>query len=213
MLFCILISAYPMTGDRVETDSIHVRRSYSDLASSLRKILDQPRFQRWMKGENVDEARSNGGEGAGGGGLIYLLTLLGIGTLGAAVIFLIWGVRSSLITEAHSEETAGEKVKPPTVSSTLDEAERLMSEGDLREAVRAFYLSTLLYLSERKILDYDRSLTNREYLKRLKSYPNLLDTFQTMVHIFDDIWYGQKRCAHETVVEYRRLAERIREVV
>jgi hypothetical protein len=80
-----------------------------------------------------------------------------------------------------------------TSSTALKKAHTLSAGGDYRSAVRYLYLSTLLLLDERDILRYDRTLTNREYVRKLRRAPRLARTFQNVVNVFDRVWYGNQK--------------------
>jgi hypothetical protein len=79
-------------------------------------------------------------------------------------------------------------------------------------AVRYLYLSALLLLEERGLLRYDRSQTNREYLRGVVHRPDLAAILQEVVEVFDRVWYGfqpidEAEVSHYTarVAELRRL--------
>ena len=77
-----------------------------------------------------------------------------------------------------------------TAESALRRAQTLSQGGDYRTAVRYLYLSTLLLLEERGLLRYDRSQTNREYLRSLKGRPELASVLRDVIEVFDRVWYG-----------------------
>lgn len=72
-------------------------------------------------------------------------------------------------------------------------AEALRARGDLRGAVRSLYMSVLLTLSERGIIDYAPTRTNYEYYYTLKADSkarDVIDRFRSMVDDFELVWYG-----------------------
>ncbi len=77
-----------------------------------------------------------------------------------------------------------------TAESALNRAQNLSQTGDYRTAVRYLYLSTLLILEERGLLRYDRSRTNREYLRSVAQRPELAATLRDVIDVFDRVWYG-----------------------
>jgi hypothetical protein len=83
--------------------------------------------------------------------------------------------------------------------------------GDYRVAVRLLYLSTLLLLEERKLLCYDRTLTNREYLGQVADNPSLGEALRPVVDTFDEVWYGQVEPDAGGYEAYARQVDRVRE--
>jgi len=72
-------------------------------------------------------------------------------------------------------------------------AEMLRARGDMRGAVRSLYMSVLLTLSERNIIDYAPTRTNYEYYYMLKADTrarHVIDRFRSMVDGFELVWYG-----------------------
>jgi hypothetical protein len=119
----------------------------------------------------------------------YVLTALGILALGAALFYGLRGVLAGLVTEKSlgQDEAAEEDL---TAATALKRAELLAGGGDYRAAVRYLYLSALLLLEENGLLRYDRSLTNREYLRSVASFPELAAALRRVVEIFERVWYG-----------------------
>ena len=101
---------------------------------------------------------------------------------------------------------------PVTEKAALEQAQDFERHSDFREAIRALYLALLLHLHEQGVLSYAKSLTNREYLQELKTYPVLQKVLQPIVYIFDDVWYGYKSCDSEMLAEYRGLVQKSYEV-
>ncbi len=101
------------------------------------------------------------------------------------------------------EELGGE---PLTAELALQRAQELSTGGDYRTAVRYLYLSSLLLLEERGLLRYDRSLTNREYLRTVAHRPELAATLREVIDVFDRVWYGFQTL---TAGEYNAYARRV----
>lgn len=119
----------------------------------------------------------------------YLLT--GLVTLALVVIlFLISkSLLVDLVAEGRlAEAEAGDETL--TAGAALKRAQALSSVGDYRTAVRYLYLSSLLLLEERRLLRYDRSRTNHEYLRGLAHLPELAPILRDVIEVFDRVWYG-----------------------
>lgn len=134
--------------------------------------------------------------------LVILAALLIIGVLAYA----LRGVLTDLTADAAmsaEEELGGE---PLTAEGALQKAQTLSTEGDYRTAVRYLYLSSLLLLEERGLLRYDRSLTNREYLRSVANRPELAATLREVIDVFDRVWYGFQTLSAS---EYNNYAQRV----
>ncbi|MCP4540808.1 MAG: DUF4129 domain-containing protein [Chloroflexi bacterium] len=134
--------------------------------------------------------------------LRYALT--GLGTL-MLILVLAYVLRSLVAdfvadTEIDPDNAIGDENM--TATTALERAQLLSGEGDYRTAVRYLYLSSLLLLEERGLLHYDRSLTNREYLRAIAHLPQLTDTFRDVVQVFDCVWYGYQSLDEAAYVRY-----------
>ena len=181
---------------------------FDDLdVDSLQAILSQPEFQyeaaepsrlrtwwdglrdrfwRWIFGlfpENVTVAEA--------GRLVnILLTILGIVALIIVLFYVLRGLVGDFTSEAAltADDHIGDEVL--TADAALRQAQQFSGDGDYRTAVRYLYLSALLLLEERGLLRYNRSLTNREYLRGLARQPELAAILRDVIEVFDRTWYG-----------------------
>jgi hypothetical protein len=133
--------------------------------------------------------------------LVFLLSL-----------FFIWrGLSRSLVREAQlaAEESQGDEML--TSKGAFKRAESLSTQGDYRNAIRYLYLSSLLVLDEQGVLRYDRSRTNREYLRSVSSHPELAKPLRDVVDVFDRVWYGFEAVDENTYKSYVEHVEELRE--
>lgn len=75
---------------------------------------------------------------------------------------------------------------------SLAEGRAHLDRGDIREAVRAFYVGILSALHRSRVLELDAALTNWEHLDKLKSRPDLRDRLVPSTRTFDLVWYGRR---------------------
>jgi hypothetical protein len=106
------------------------------------------------------------------------------------------------------DEQGGE---PLTSEAAFDKAQALSKGGDYRSAVRYLYLSSLLLMDERGILRYDRSKTNREYLRSVAHSPELAKPLGDVIEVFDNVWYGYHSLEEETFKKYSDRVEELKE--
>ena len=93
-------------------------------------------------------------------------------------------------------------------------ARELLERGELRLAVRAFYLATLAHLAGRNLISLAKFKSNRDYERELRrrghSFPDLLSAFGETVSVFDRIWYGLHEVSSELVQQFAANVERIK---
>lgn len=141
------------------------------------------------------------------GGVVSQFLLPGLAALAllAALAYAFRGVLAGFVSEAEVGVDA-ESDESLTAVVALKRAQRLSAAGDYRTAVRYLYLSSLLLLEERGLLRYNRSLTNREYLRSLAHMPQLAAVFRDIVEVFDRVWYGFQPLDQ---AQYDRYAARV----
>jgi hypothetical protein len=93
-------------------------------------------------------------------------------------------------------------------------ARDLLNQGDLRLALRAFYLATLAHLAAREIVSISRFKSNRDYEtevnRRARGSAELRAAFAANVSSFDRVWYGLYDVTTEAVAQFQSNFERIR---
>jgi hypothetical protein len=139
--------------------------------------------------------------------LIIAATLLFI----LSLYFISRGLSRSLVKEAELESEASESDEMLTSKGALKRAETLSTQGDYRNAIRYLYLSSLLVLDEQGLMRYDRSRTNREYLRSVSSKPELAKPLRDVIDVFDRVWYGFETVDEQTYQSYVRRVDELRE--
>jgi hypothetical protein len=133
--------------------------------------------------------------------LVFLLSLF----------FISRGLSRNLVREAELTDEAGESEGMLSSKSALKRAETLSMQGDYRNAIRFLYLSSLLVLDEQGLLRYDRSRTNREYLRSISSRPELAKPLRDVIDVFDRVWYGFEAVDEDTYKTYVEHVQELRE--
>jgi len=94
-------------------------------------------------------------------------------------------------------------------------AREMIDKGDLRLALRAFYLAALAHLGERHIISIARYKSNydyqRELCRRRPTQTGLITAFTDAVRSFERAWYGNYEVNPEILDTSRINLERIRE--
>jgi len=153
--------------------------------------------------------------------LLYAL----VAAVVAGLVFLLWRIwrnrnrpagamASQPIQPAPdlADENLGAEQLPEDRWTKL--ARELLERGELRLALRAFYLATLAHLAERNLISLARFKSNRDYERELRrrghSFPDLLALFGENVLVFDRIWYGWHEINGELVSRFAANVERIK---
>jgi len=80
-------------------------------------------------------------------------------------------------------------------------AHELLGRGELRLALRAFYLASLSHLGERNLVTLARFKSNREYegelLRRAHALAAIPQLFSDNVSLFERVWYGSHDVTRE----------------
>ena len=141
--------------------------------------------------------------------IAFALAALLVLVLAVVIGFFVRGLLANMVAETTAPTDPHAADEDLTAEAALQKAQALSTTGDYRAAVRYLYLSALLLLDERGLLRYNRTLTNREYLRHLTHHPELLNTLGEVVEVFDRVWYGYQPLDE---AEYQLYAERVTEL-
>lgn len=205
-----------------ERDALDLQSSQPGDLQALEEILAKPEYQwkaeapSWLNeliqkffdwlsgllGEPGPVVIQVGGQAAD-------LLVIGATVLIALMLaFSLANLFKDFVSESALDAENGHE-EPLSARTALNRAETLSKEGDYRSAVRYLYLSALLILDERGLLYYDRTKTNREYLRKVAGNPKIAGLLVEVINVFDRVWYGFQPVDEET---YQRYAARVREL-
>lgn len=92
--------------------------------------------------------------------------------------------------------------------------QELLARGELRLAMRAFYLASLANLAGRNLIQLAKFKSNRDYERELRrrghAYPEVPVLFGQNVSIFERVWYGMHEMDSGLISEFTSNVERIR---
>jgi hypothetical protein len=90
----------------------------------------------------------------------------------------------------------------------------LVAEGNLRLAMRAFYLASLAQLAANNLIQLARFKSNRDYERELRrrahALPGLVAAFGANLQVFDRTWYGMHEINEEIMNGFAANVERMR---
>ena len=199
----------------------------ADARERLQRMLDQPPFKQpdapetptwlgeffdWL-GRVLENAFRPLGRisPTGGRTVAWGIAIIGAALLVGVLIYLLRGLRRGVVARAQADDD--DPAANLTAKAALDQAGGLARGGDYRTAVRYMYISALLWLDEHDILRYDRALTNREYLERVRDNPTLRERMTPIVETFDRVWYGHLPIDAESFAAYQQQVEALRQKV
>ena len=149
----------------------------------------------------------------------YALTALLVFLLIVAVYFLLTYIRRHLDKDNQSQSPV-EFDHPSPLLINADwhqrEARRLADENNYRDAVRQMFLATLCMLEEKRLVAFDATRTDMEYLQELMELPaaDLPDCFKGLADQFEYIRYGAGQTDAEGFGQYNaRFADFSRHAV
>ena len=191
----------------------------------LKGILAQPEFQwktaqsapapAWLQGiidfiNGLLERAAYGVQNTVYYGRVPLIILAVIVFL-LSLYFISQNLLRNLVRDAQLAVDNGDDDALLTSSKAMQRAQTLSGQGDYRNAVRYLYLSSLLVLDERGLLRYDKSRTNREYLRSVSSKPELSKPLGDVIDVFDRVWYGYDSVDEEDFQSYTKHVDELRE--
>ncbi len=88
-------------------------------------------------------------------------------------------------------------------------AREYFESGDYTQALRALYLSLLVVLHRRRLISYDSTKTNWEYVWEVSPAREEHKPFQVLTSAFDYKWYGRKECTRNEYMGLERMADTI----
>ncbi len=143
-----------------------------------------------------------------GGEIFFIFAIIVLIIVLAYVFRSLFG---DLIVESRLNEDQLPGDELLTAETALQRAKEISQTGDYRTAVRYLYLSSLLLLDERGLLRFDRSKTNREYLRSVASYPHLSEPLREVIDVFDRVWYGFRTLDEYEFRHYVEKVDQLRE--
>ena len=95
----------------------------------------------------------------------------------------------------------------------LSLAREMIVKGDLRLAMRAFYLATLAKLADLEVVRIEFYKSNLDYKReldrRVREKGELRSAFVRSIQLFERVWYGMKAVDRTQVEEFAALQEKI----
>jgi hypothetical protein len=182
---------------------------------------DAVRRRRAAQGRGPQAAMP--GTGLGNAGWV-LLAGLTVAVLGVAAYLFVTNRRRvrpqrtrpvAQAAELEAPQLPGPGEKSP--EELWRQARTLASEGRLPEALRLLYVAVLYLLDRRRLLRYEPTRTNGEYVRQVRLADNapeeLYTPFERLTALFECRWYGGVPCAAGDFQQGEHLAGDVRDCV
>lgn len=130
--------------------------------------------------------------------LLALLVLLLLGVV--AGLFMPWMrglrrmTRPAVAPSAPAPE-AGDNALARPVGDREALALQQLHGGEPRAALRAMYLALLVHLHQQRWIEYDRSRTNRSFVREFRGGAEQKNRFASLTDLFEQVWYGDRECS------------------
>jgi hypothetical protein len=195
-----------------------------DLVKAFRRGLD--RIARWMDKlfhRKPKDESSSSSEDVDHTAIAQIILIILVVALVLICALLLWFRHKGRTDQANlaAPTTAIPDLNEESVTADqlpedgwLALARKLMDNGELRLALRAFYLATLAHLGHRELIRLARHKSNRDYdcelQRRARGNAGLLDAFDANLAVFERAWYGEHEVTPVTLDGFSQNIERIR---
>jgi hypothetical protein len=153
-------------------------------------------------------------------GLLFLLIVALVGLI-VWLLIRLWRTQSPVqefpaealpAAPDVSDENVGAEQLPE--DGWLRLARDLLDRGELRMALRAFYLAALAHLAERNLITLAKYKSNRDYerelVRRGHALADVPAAFSDSVTAFEQVWYGRHGVSQDLLEDFARKVERIK---
>ncbi len=198
-----------------------IKYCVDSLGKSLKWVWEQ--LSKLWPGKHADESNSFGWASGWVSFLrmVLLILIVVIAGLLAVLILRLWQRRRRPLEVAATAIAARPDLNDENVAADqlpeegwLQMARDMMARGDLRLALRAFYLAGLANLAARDMIAIASFKSNREYetelRRRARARPDAQTAFSQNVAAFDRAWYGLHEVTQEALQQFQTNLEQIR---
>ena len=170
------------------------------------------RFSQWLKSLARDEQEDSRHHDDGNSGPVSPWALMSVAVIALLLIGMYASSRGRAALPAGARGKDAAQVIAAEPLTLIDDAAAHAARGDLRAALRALYLATLASLDRGRLIEFDPSKTNGQYIRAMPR-GRARQLFADFTFVFDRTWYGHEPASADDYAACRRLAEQIGEVV
>jgi hypothetical protein len=212
---------------RIPRESVKETETENALMARVRQWLRERRdaFIEWLRKlfERLFRRRGSAHGGTDWAFFVYMLLYTLVALVVGALLWLLYNVlktrRKTVVATAEPIQPAPDLADESVGAERLPEdgwmklGRELLSKGDLRLAMRAFYLASLAHLAAKNLVTLAKFKSNRDYEGELRrrghALPELPPLFSENVSVFDRAWYGLHEVTEELVNGFILRVERL----
>lgn len=204
--------------ERPEAGSLGAFQSIADALADIGQWIGEKfdAFLKWLEKffSRADRDRSGGG-GVSQGVLRTTATVL-LAALFGVLVYVGWKtwrrttvvmatplVASPAVPDLEDEGTTADALAS---NEWLKLAEELLSRGEIRLAMRAYFFAGLARLAQLRLIRITAYKSNREYLRELRRVEHArgeaINVFHLNLRMFESVWYGDHDLGEEDLNAY-----------
>lgn len=130
--------------------------------------------------------------------------------IAAALLYHIYLTLRSSFGGPAIRSRRGDTLAEPSIATApealLADADRAAAAGDFAHALSRLYLALIRNLDRHGFLRYDRSRTNWEYLRQVRSHEGVSGPLSALTTASEAVWYGQQPADASRYDHCRQLA-------
>ncbi len=139
--------------------------------------------------------------------IFYVILGICILALLIMIYFMVRNARKKMARE-QEEFASLEASLPPErmkVETIYDKALQAAAQGDFAEGIRLLTIGALLLLEQRRVMNFQDTLTNGEYLRSLLQERHLHSMFREPMNLFDLLIYGFRKPGQTDFERFRKF--------
>ena len=107
------------------------------------------------------------------------------------VVYQVAVVNNFFIFSRSGNKTNNERIEDKSIPDNIDDRiDAAIAQGELRLAIRFYYLKTLALLNSGNKIHLHAESTNDEYIIQMSGHLNVND-FRRLTNIYEYVWYGE----------------------
>lgn len=189
------------TTEAYRSQRISVRKFDSD---KWRKVVGSTTFEEKAKSEETQDRGSDEIRAPWGGTFLRLLSyalMLGIAILIIYYVLKNTTVESMSAKKKPREEEAGAPVEDIDKLDITQSLKQALDVGNLRLAIRIYYLSLLKGLNANGRIEWKKDKTNLDYLGELFAKDYLYEEIRSLTLLYERVWYGERTVSPESFIK------------
>lgn len=139
--------------------------------------------------------------------IFYLILAVCVIAMLAMIYFMVRKTRKKIAEEKEEVATleAGLPPERMKIETVYDKALRAAANGDYAEGIRLLTIGALLLLEQQRVVNFQDTMTNGEYLAKLMQERQLYSLFREPMTLFDMLIYGFRKPGEKEFERFRKF--------